>query len=494
MSGTSARCPFSGAGGGTDVLPPPADPGTAADTPTPGPPGASAAPASGVPAALAFGVPAALAPDTADLPAPVTADLPAPDTADLPAPHTADPPRFPFPGLSGISLDPVLLDRYRDEPLVPVRLANGREALLVTRYADVRTVLSDDRFSREAWANGTLFARKSGALALVTSDAPTHTRRRSRVQSRFTHRKAEEDRPRIARIAAELLDSLQDADAGRPVDLIAEFTTPFPYRVICEMLGVPAADLDRLLPSVTVMMSAGRFSADQAARAHEVMYDYFFGQLAARREAIAAGRPGDDLLTTLLSAPRETRLSDEEIVVFGFGLMMAGGETTASHLAMCVLQVLSTPGLADRLRRDASAVPAVVEELLRWVWFAGTGGQPHVALEDVELAGRALPAGQVVIPLTDAANRDPGVFPDADEFRPGRAPNPHIGFGHGRHMCLGAAHARVELQEGLTAVLERLDHLELAVEPAELRWRDQMFMRGVWELPVRWHPKEDGRC
>ncbi|MET7847359.1 cytochrome P450 [Streptomyces avermitilis] len=478
MSGTSARCPFSGAGGGTDVLPPPADPSTAADTPAPGPPGASAALASGVPAALASGVPAALAPDT----------------ADLPAPHTADPPRFPFPGLSGISLDPVLLDRYRDEPLVPVRLANGREALLVTRYADVRTVLSDDRFSREAWANGTLFARKSGALALVTSDAPTHTRRRSRVQSRFTHRKAEEDRPRIARIAAELLDSLQDADAGRPVDLIAEFTTPFPYRVICEMLGVPTADLDWLLPSVTVMMSAGRFSADQAARAHEVMYDYFFGQLAARREAIAAGRPGDDLLTTLLSAPRETRLSDEEIVVFGFGLMMAGGETTASHLAMCVLQVLSTPGLADRLRRDASAVPAVVEELLRWVWFAGTGGQPHVALEDVELAGRALPAGQVVIPLTDAANRDPGVFPDADEFRPDRAPNPHIGFGHGRHMCLGAAHARVELQEGLTAVLERLDHLELAVEPAELRWRDQMFMRGVWELPVRWHPKEDGRC
>ncbi|MET7603089.1 cytochrome P450 [Streptomyces avermitilis] len=475
MSGTSARCPFSGAGGGTDVLPLPADPGTATDTPAPGPPATPAPHASAAPASH-------------------TADLPASHAADLPAPHAADPPRFPFPGLSGISLDPGLLDRYRDEPLVPVGLANGREALLVTRYADVRTVLSDDRFSREAWANGTLFARKSGALALVTSDAPTHTRRRSRVQSRFTHRRAEEDRPRIARIAADLLDSLQDADTGRPVDLIAEFTTPFPYRVICEMLGVPVADLDRLLPSVTVMMSAGRFTADEAARAHEVMYDYFFGQLAARRQAIAAGRPGDDLLTSLLTAPRETRLSDEEIVVFGFGLMMAGGETTASHLAMCVLQVLSTPGLADRLRRDASAVPAVVEELLRWVWFAGTGGQPHVAVEDVELAGRVLPAGQVVIPLTDAANRDPGVFPDADEFRPDRAPNPHIGFGHGRHMCLGAAHARVELQEGLTAVLERLDHLELAVDPAELRWRDQMFMRGVWELPVRWHTKEDGRC
>ncbi|MBJ6637967.1 cytochrome P450 [Streptomyces sp. DHE7-1] len=402
-----------------------------------------------------------------------------------------EPPAYPFPDLPGICLDPGRLARLREEPLVPVRLGNGRDALLVTRHEDVRTVLSDDRFSREAWAGGTLFARRSSALALVTSDAPTHTRRRSRVQARFTHRRAEEDRPRIAAIAAGLLDRLRAADG--PVDLIAEFTTPFPYRVICEMLGVPVADLDRLLPEVTVMMSAGRFTPEESARAHAFMYDYFFGQLTERRAAVEAGRPGDDLLTQLLTAPPDTRLTDEEIAVFGFGLMMAGGETTASHLAMCVLHVLTTPGLADRLRRDPSAVPAAVEELVRWVWFAGTGGQPHVTTEEVWLAGRALPAGQVVVPLTDAANRDPDVFPDPDVFRADRSPNPHIGFGHGRHLCLGAAHARVELQEGLTAVLGRLDGLELAVDPAELSWRDRMFMRGVWELPVRVRPAGQAR-
>ncbi|SEK56069.1 cytochrome P450 [Streptacidiphilus jiangxiensis] len=406
--------------------------------------------------------------------------------AEAPA---AECPHFPLADRPGVGLHREYLDLFRDEPLVPVQMAGGRKALLVTRHADVRTVLADSRFSREAWVNGTLFARKSTSLALVTSDAPTHSRRRSEVQFRFTHRRAEQDRPRIAEIAEELLDRLEAA--GRTADLIAEFTTPFPYRVICDMLGVPIADLDRLLPWVTVMMSAGRFSGEEVNSAHETMYAYFFEQVARRRQAIEAGAPGDDLLTSLLTAPEESRLSDEEIVVFGFGIMMAGGETTASHLALCVLQVLRTPGLADSLRRDPSAIPTVVEELLRWVWFAGTGGQPHVTLEPVELAGTVIDAGQVVIPLTDAANRDVRVFDDPDEFRPDRTPNPHLGLGSGRHMCLGAAHARVELQEGLAAILRRLDRLELAVDETELDWRRQMFMRGVWALPVRWRARED---
>ncbi|MER5866257.1 cytochrome P450 [Kitasatospora sp. NPDC002040] len=401
----------------------------------------------------------------------------------------AECPRFPLADRPGISLDPGYLDRFRDEPLVPVQMAGGRRALLVTRHADVKTVLADPRFSREAWVNGTLFARKSTSLALVTSDAPTHTRRRSAVQSRFTHRRGEQDRPRIVEIAEELLDRLESL--GQPADLIAEFTTPFPYRVICDLLGVPVADLDGLLPRVTVMMSAGRFAADEVEAAHEAMYAYFFEQVAQRRRAIETGAPGDDLLTSLLTAPEEGRLSDEEIVVFGFGLLMAGGETTASHLAMCVLQVLRTPGLADSLRRDPSRIPTVVEELLRWVWFAGTGGQPHVTLEPVELAGTVIEAGQVVIPLTDAANRDEHAFTDPDEFRPDRTPNPHLGFGHGRHLCLGVAHARVELQEGLAAILRRLDRLEIAVDETELDWRTRMFMRGVWTLPVRWRTTGD---
>ncbi|MEU7907075.1 cytochrome P450 [Actinoplanes sp. NPDC049118] len=410
--------------------------------------------------------------------------------SDQAAPAPGVCPHYPFADRPGISLAPEYAGLFADEPLVPVQLPNGRQALLVTKYEDVKTVLADPRFSREAWRNGTLFARDSSTLALVTSDAPTHTRRRRAVQHWFTHRSAERARPRIAAIAARLVDDIAAAEST--VDLISAFTTPLPYQVICELLGIPVDDLELLLPRVTVMMSAGRFPADEVAAAHEAMYEYFFGQLAARERAVAAGEAGDDLLTGLLTAPEESRLSTQEIAVFGFGLLMAGGETTASHLAMCVLQLLRRPTLAEALRRDPAGIPAFIEEMLRWVWFAGTGGQPHVALAEVELAGTVIGAGQVVVPLTDAANRDPEVFAGSEEFRPDRTPNPHLGLGHGRHMCLGAAHARVELQEGMAAILPHVGRMELAVDESQLDWRSRMFMRGLWTLPVRWRGGETG--
>ncbi|WP_131742815.1 cytochrome P450 [Actinomadura roseirufa] len=402
-----------------------------------------------------------------------------------------DVPAFPPPGRPGVPLDEEHLRRLRERPLVPVALAGGHPALLVTRHADVRTVLADDRFSREAWGNGTLFARRPESLALVTSDAPTHTRRRRAVRAWFTARRAEAERPRIAALAERLLDRIE-AD-GPPADLVARFAVPFPYEVICGMLGVPSGDVGTLLPWVSAMMSAGRYPPEEVAAAHAGMHGYFAAQVAGRRAAIAAGTPGDDLLTFLLTEPEPRRLADEEIIVFGFGLLMAGGETTSTFLASCVLELVARPELTARLRADPSLIPAAVEELLRWVWFAGTGGQPHVVLSAVELAGTRLGRGQVVVPLTDAANRDPAAFPDADAFRPDRAPNPHVGFGHGRHMCLGAPHARVELQVALAALLRRFDDLDLAVDPDRLRWRDRMFMRGVWELPVTWTPRTAAR-
>jgi cytochrome P450 len=397
-------------------------------------------------------------------------------------------PHYPFADRPGMSLAPQYAELFRAEPLVEVRLPGGQQALLVTRHADVRTVLADPRFSREAWRDGTLFARESGTLALATSDAPTHTRRRRAVQHWFTHRSAERARPRIAAIAAGLVDDV--LAAGSPVDLIGAFTTPLPYRVICELLGLDVGDLDVLLPRVTVMMSAGRFPADEVTAAHQAMDDYFSEQLAARERAAYAG---DDLLTGLLTAPEEHRLSTREIAVFGFGLLMAGGETTASQLAMCLLQLLRRPELARALLRDPAAIPPFVEEMLRWVWFAGTGGQPHVTLAEVELAGTVIGRGRVVVPLTDAANRDPEAFADPDEFRPDRTPNPHLGLGHGRHLCLGAAHARVELQEGLAAILPHLHRMELAVDESRLDWRGRMFMRGLWTLPVRRRDGEPDR-
>ncbi|HEU5028708.1 MAG TPA: cytochrome P450 [Spirillospora sp.] len=393
---------------------------------------------------------------------------------------------FPLPHRPGVPLDPGHLRRLRERPLTPVRLPGGHDALLVTRHADVRAVLAGGGFGREAWTGGTLFARDAPSLALVASDPPTHTRRRRAVQARFTARRAEADRPRAEALAERLLDDLETA--GPPADLLARFATPLPYALIRDMLGVPAGDLGRLLPWTGALMSAGHVPAGEVEAARAGMFGYFSALLDARRAAIDAGDPGDDLLTGLLADPGE-RLTAEEITVFGLGLFMAGGETTSNFLAACVLELIARPDLAAALRADPGRVPAAVEEFLRWVWFGGTGGRPHVVLAGTRLGGTALRRGDVVVPLTDAADRDPDAFRDADAFRPDRSPNPHLGFGHGRHMCLGAPHARMQLQVAITALLRRFDRLDLAIDPARLRWRERMFVRGVWELPVTWRPR-----
>ena len=391
---------------------------------------------------------------------------------------------FPWPNRPGVAMDPEYLKILREQPLVPVDLAGGRPALLVTGHADVRAVLSDDRFSREAWSHGTLFARQSDSLALSASDPPTHSRRRKAVQRWFTHRAAEAARPHIEQLADELLDRIETA--GPPAELIADFGIPFAYGVICDMLGVPIEDVDRMLPWVSALMSAGRASAAASAAAQQDMHAYFDDQVATRRHAIADGHPADDLLTELL---RAGELADEEIIIFGSGLLMAGGETTSNFLTSCAQQILSQPGLAESLSADPKGIPAAVDECLRWIWFMGTGGHPHVATEDLELAGTRIARGQVVVPLTDAANRDSDAFTDADEFHPARATNPHVAFGYGRHMCLGAPHARVETEIAIAALLRRLNGLRIAVEPDDLSWRDGMFIRGVWSLPITWHPQ-----
>ncbi|MBO3749902.1 cytochrome P450 [Streptosporangiaceae bacterium NEAU-GS5] len=388
---------------------------------------------------------------------------------------------FPLASRPGVGLDSEYLKVLRSEPLVAATLPMGRDVLLVTRHADVRTVLADDRFSREAWANGTLWARRTETLALVTSDPPTHGYRRRAVQSWFTKRKADAARPAIKDFAERLVDGLEIA--GPPGDLVSAFAMPFAYGIICDMLGTPPADLDALLPWATAMMSAGRHTKDEIAAAHEGMLAYYTRQLAIRREAIAAGMPGDDLLTALVVAGD---LSDPEIIIMGLGLMTAGGDTTSNFLMSCVLELLSRPELVAQVRADPARIAGVVDECLRYIWFGATGGQPHVVMSEVELAGTCLSPGQVVIPMVEVANRDPSVFDAPDEFRPGRDTNPHMGWGYGRHMCLGAAHARIELEVAIETLLRRLDGLAIDVDVEGLRWRDRMFIRGLWSLPVTW--------
>lgn len=387
--------------------------------------------------------------------------------------------RLPLHPRPGTSLPPDYVDLFRRQPTLDVELPDGTAAIAVTRQCDVRTVLSDSRFSRAQFQTRTLWARSGSPLGLVTSDPPLHTARRRAIQGWFTSRKAEQARQSIEQIADQLIDDL--LVAGPPADIYARFCHPFPSLVHMKLLGLDTADLPYLAPRMTIAWSSGHYRTDEVAKATLDLREYFESQvIRSRRGGTAAG-----LIDALVHDDSASRLTDAEIVMAAMGLLISGAETTGCHLAMGLIEVLQQPGLPDALRRNPGQIPSVVEELLRWLWFGGTAGRAHVAMAEVKLHDRLISRGEVVIPIVDVANRDPDVFPDADEFCPERSPNPHLGFGHGPHRCVGMSFARVELQVGLRVLLSGLDELSL-VEGSELDWRTDMFTRGLWSLPVTW--------
>ncbi len=393
-------------------------------------------------------------------------------------------PEFPFPHPPS-PRPPARFAEITAEPGLPrVVLSNGASALLVSRYAEVRAVLSDDRFSRASFAGRPMFARSSGSLALATSDPPVHSRRRQAVAAEFTARRARETEPRLRQLAADCAARLRTLP--QPADLVEEFTVPFALRTSTEQLGLPYDDALRLRPAMAVMMSFGLHTPDEVAAAHAEMHGYFAALVSRRLNEAAEGRPNDDLITRLLTGKGSDRLSHEEVAVFGSGLLMAGFDTTSRQLAMAVLTVLRDPALTARLRERPEALTPALEEVLRWSSLIGTGGAAHVALEDVRLGDVLIPAGEVVVPLTAAANQDAAVFADPDRFDPERKDNPHVAFGHGRHYCLGAPLARLQLELGMTALLAEFPVLRVAVHEDEVRWTTGQFIRGPLALPVRW--------
>ena len=391
--------------------------------------------------------------------------------------------QLPLRNCPGTSLPQHHVDLFRSKPTLDITLANGTAAIAVTRQCDVRTVLSDNRFSRAQCLAPTDDGEVDRPLALVTSDPPTHTHRRRAVQGWFTKRRAQMARPLIGRIADQLLDDL--LARGSPADIFTQFCMPFPNLVHMTLLGLDTADLPLLMPRMTLAWSVGHHQPGEVTEAHRDLRDYFDSRVKRSRSHKTAG----GLIDAMVQDESSNRLTDAEIVMLAMGLLMSGAETTASHLALSLIEVLQQPGLVDSLRQYPEQIPSVVEELLRWIWFGGTiggtAGFPHIATADVKLHDRLISQGEIVVPILDVANRDHDVFPNADEFCPQRSPNPHLGFGHGRHQCLGMAFARLELQVGLQAVLSRLSGLTL-VTTSEIDWRTQMFTRGVSSLPVMW--------
>ncbi|GGZ86694.1 cytochrome P450 [Streptomyces subrutilus] len=389
---------------------------------------------------------------------------------------TAD---FPFPHHDGLGPIPELAALRRNAPCARIILPSGDPAWLVTRYGDVRTVLADPRFSRTRATRGAgprMAHVPTLQDSILAADPPEHSRLRKLVAPAFTARRAEAMRSGVARLVDDLLDRLAVHD--RPADLVPLLARPLPLAVICDLLGVPREDADRLDAWCDALRNLTAAPDAEVTAAVGEMTGYLTGLVGAKRR-----RGGEDVLSTLIAARDEgDRLSQDELVSFALVLLTGGYGTTADRLAGSVHLLLDDPERYGRLVREPATVPRAVEELLR---YAQTNVQANlrVATEEVRLGGVRIAEGEAVMAINSSANHDESVFDAPDLLDLAREHNPHLGFGHGVHHCVGAQIARVQLQEALAGLVRRFPGLRAAAPP---RWKTGLKTRGPRSLPVTW--------
>ena len=368
-------------------------------------------------------------------------------------------------------------------PVAP--MPGRRRGWLITRYTDVRSALNNPRLAMDVrhWPGGGRSRASEGAGSvhahMLNSDPPVHTRLRRLTRQAFTPRRVASLRLRAQEIATGLLDEMAAA-RGAVVDLLDAYARPLPVTVLCELLGIPEADRERLRVAV-----ADYDKPEEVRRVARELGAYFTTLIAAKR-----AEPGDDLLSALAlvrtSASEEGTedwLTSTELRSTAFQLLLAGFDTTVNLIASGTLALLTHREAMARLREDPSLLPAAVEELLRFTnplnYVTG-----RFTTEDLTTGDVVIPAGEWVFIATASANRDPAQFPHQDRLDLGRDTSGHVAFGHGIHYCLGASLARMEAEVAFGALLARFPAMSLAVPPEELRWRPVSRINGLESLPV----------
>jgi cytochrome P450 len=387
-----------------------------------------------------------------------------------------------------IQFDPVEeLGRVREtEGVRRVMTSFGLPAYLVTRYDDVREVLSDAvRFSN---ASRHSFAPPDGpelsdeeidemrAGHLLACDPPEHTRLRRMLIPEFTARRMRGLEARIVEIVDSALDDLERT--GRPADLVSGFALPVPSLVICELLGVPYTDRAEFQERTRRMLDVSLSMHELRALSRENRA-YMAGLVAEARSA-----PGADMLGMLVREHGDD-LSTDELVGIASLLLVAGHETTSNMLSLGTLALLRHPEQLAMMRDDPALVEPGIEELLRWLSIVHSG-IPRTTTTEVEIAGHTIPAGELVVLALPAANRDPAFIEDPDRLDITRGALGHVAFGHGVHHCLGAPLARMEMRIAFPALLRRFPDLALAVPFEDIEFRAHHVIFGLHSLPVTW--------
>lgn len=391
-----------------------------------------------------------------------------------------------------VSLDPVDPHFYNDpypayhaiREAVPAFRWEQYGFWCFARHEDVNALLRDRRFGRQilhvatreelGWAETPEHLKPFydfESHSLLELEPPVHTRLRGLVNRSFLSRQVERLRPQITALANGLIDRMREKGEA---DLLADYATPIPVIVICDLLGVPHDMAQQLLSwshDMVAMYQARRDRAveDAAVKATVDFSEFMRGYIARRRKS-----PGEDLLSELIRAEEEgKKLSEDELVTTAILLLNAGHEATVHAIGngvKCLLEQNIRTGIGEGHVEETMRYDAPLHLFTRY------------ALEDMEYAGIRLKKGESVGLMLGAANRDPERFPEPDRFVPDRDPNPQVSFGAGIHFCIGAPLARLELAVALPLLFERLPGLQLAEEP---RYRNAYHFHGLERLKVR---------
>jgi cytochrome P450 len=366
-----------------------------------------------------------------------------------------------------------------------IDLAGGPVAI-VARYADVDSALRDHKHFSNVRPANLLIAQRgpfAGALTMLTSDPPVHTRLRRLVSRDFTPRRIAALEPRIRAITDELLDQ---AERKGVLEVMGDIANVLPVMVIAELLGVPSENYQQFKQWSDAIVATGLGNTPSGAAdlpeefitAVSGLRTYFADTIEQRRRV-----PGSDLISALVAAHDDAEALDaDELLALILLLLLAGNETTTNLIGNGLLALVNHPEQLELLRREPDLLHNAVEEILRY--DGPVQGTVRFTLETAELAGVTIPAGAGVFLMLAAANRDPARFAEPDRFDIRRQITEHLAFGNGIHFCLGAPLARLEGSIAIGAIVKRFRRLVRINPEAPLRYKGSMFLRGLAELPL----------
>lgn len=401
---------------------------------------------------------------------------------------SAEAPEYPMERAARCPFSPPLemLEMNDVAPLSRVRIWNGSTPWLITGHEVARTLFADPRVSVDDriegfphWNEHMLSTVDKRPRSVFTADAEEHTRFRRMLSKPFTFKRVEGLRSAIQAVTDECIDTMLAGD--RPADVVAGLALPVPTTVISEMLGVPYADHEFFQHHANVGL-ARYASAEDGQKGAMSLHKYLINLVEQKM-----AEPSEDAVSDLAERVTAGEISVKEAAQLGTGLLIAGHETTANMIGIGVLALLQNPEQAALLREsdDPKFIANAAEELMRYLSII-QNGQRRVATADIEVAGETIRAGEGIIIDLAPANWDGAAFPLPDRLDFTRNAGQQLGFGYGRHQCVGQQLARAELQIVFHTLLRRIPTLELAIPFDQVPFKHDRLAYGVYELPVTW--------